>query len=290
MKALAPDDIFAKYPQEILVERKPHGVLLITINRPQHLNALTMPMFEMMSEIWADVERDPHTRVAVVTGAGRGFCTGMDVRQPDPTLDEAIALGECERRRILTLLNMDKPVISAINGPAVGWGLSMALLADISIAAEDATLSDGHTRVGVVAGDHSSLIWPLLVGMAKTKYYQLTSERMTGLEAERIGLVSLVEPKERVLERALEIASDLAQGSQQAIRWTKRSLNTGWLTNAIPQHELSAALETIGFASADYLEARQAFRERRPPQYPSARGEGHSVLFPCASNRSEERV
>lgn len=283
MSTLPPDDIFAKYPEEILVERRPNGVLLVTINRPEHLNALTMPMFEMMSDIWADIDRDPETRVTVVTGAGRGFCTGMDVREPDPTLDEAIALGETERRRILTLLNMDKPVISAINGPAVGWGLSMAVLADISIAAEDAVLSDGHTRVGVVAGDHSSLIWPLLVGMAKTKYYQLTSTKMTGLEAERIGLVSLVEPKERVLQRALEIASDLAQGSQQAIRWTKRSLNMGWLTNALPQHELSAALETIGFASADYLEARQAFRDRRAPQYPSARGEGHSIMLHSAS-------
>lgn len=245
MNDLHPDDIFAKYPHEILIERRPHGVLLITINRPDRLNALTMPMFKAMSDVWVDVERDPATRVVVVTGAGRGFCTGMDVRQPDPTFDEAIALGETERRRIMTLLNMDKPVISAINGPAVGWGLSMALLADISVAAEDATLSDGHTRVGVVAGDHSSLIWPLLVGMAKAKYYQLTSAKLTGLEAERIGLVSLVEPKERVLDRALEIATELALGSQQAIGWTKRSLNTGWLTNALPQHELSAALETI---------------------------------------------
>jgi len=278
MTNLAPDDIFSKYPEEVLVERRPDGVLLITINRPEHLNALTMPMFEWMSRIWEDVERDPQTKVAVVTGAGRGFCTGMDVRQPDPTLDEAIALGETERRRIMTLLNMDKPVISAINGPAVGWGLSMALLADISVAAEDATLADGHTGVGVVAGDHSSLIWPLLVGMAKTKYYQLTSGKMSGREAERIGLVSLVEPRDRVLDRALEIAADLAQGSQQAIRWTKRSLNAGWLTNALPQHEMSAALETLGFASADYLEARQAFRERRRPEFPSARGEGHSVL------------
>lgn len=283
MSALTSDDVFAKYPKEILIERKPYGVLLITMNRPEHLNALTMPMFEMMSEIWADVDRDPETRVAVVTGAGRGFCTGMDVRQPDPTLDEAIALGETERRRVLTLLHMDKPVISAINGPAVGWGLSMALLADISIAADDAILSDGHTRVGVVAGDHSSLIWPLLVGMAKTKYYQLTSMKMTGLEAERIGLVSLVEPKERVLERALEIATDLAQGSQQAIRWTKRSLNMGWLSNALPQHELSAALEIIGFANADYVEARQAFRERRPPRFPSAQGGSPSVMVPAAS-------
>ncbi|WP_332667555.1 enoyl-CoA hydratase/isomerase family protein [Aeromicrobium sp.] len=283
MSTLAPNDIFSRYPKEILVERKPNGVLLITLNRPEQLNSLTMPMFDHMTDIWVDVDRDPETKVAVITGAGRGFCTGMDVRQPDPTLDEAIALMEGERRRILNLLNMDKPLISAINGPAVGWGLSMGLLADISVAADDALLRDGHTRVGVVAGDHSSLIWPLLVGMAKAKYYQLTSASLTGAEAERIGLVSLVEPKEAVLERALQIADDLAQGSQQAIRWTKRSLNSGWLTNALPQQELSAALETLGFASADYLEARQAFRERRPAEFPSARGQGHSVLVSQSS-------
>lgn len=155
----------------------------------------------------------------------------------------------------------------------------MGLLADISVAADDALLRDGHTRVGVVAGDHSSLIWPLLVGMAKAKYYQMTSASLTGAEAERIGLVSLVAPKEAVLNRALSIADDLARGSQQAIRWTKRSLNSGWLTNAVPQQELSAALETLGFASADYAEARQAFREKRRPDFPSARGEGHSVLI-----------
>lgn len=278
MSTLTSDDIFSRYPKEILIERKPNGVLLITLNRPEQLNSLTMPMFDYMTDIWVDVDRDPETKVAVITGAGRGFCSGMDVRQPDPTLDEAIALMEGERRRILNLLNMDKPLISAINGPAVGWGLSMGLLADISVAADDALLRDGHTRVGVVAGDHSSLIWPLLVGMAKAKYYQLTSASLTGAEAERIGLVSLVGPKETVLERALEIADDLAQGSQQAIRWTKRSLNSGWLTSALPQQELSAALETLGFASADYLEARQAFRERRPAEFPSARGQGHSVL------------
>lgn len=277
MNTLPADDIFSRYPDEILIERKPHGVLLITLNRPHRLNSLTMPMFEHMADIWVDVDRDPQTRVAVVTGAGRGFCTGMDVAQPDPSLDDAVALMETERRRIINLLNMDKPLISAINGPAVGWGLSMALLSDISVAAEDALLRDGHTRVGVVAGDHSSLIWPLLVGMAKTKYYQLTSASLTGAEAERIGLVSLCEPKASVLERALAIADDLAQGSQQAIRWTKRSLNTGWLTNALPQQELSAALETLGFASADYLEARRAFRENRKVQFPSAGDDGFLV-------------
>jgi enoyl-CoA hydratase len=285
MSTLAKDDIFSRYPEEIQIERRPNGVLLITMNRPERLNSLTLPMFRLMSEIWADVDQDPETRVAVITGAGRGFCTGMDVVEPDPSLDDAIELMELERLRIGTLMNMDKPVISAINGPAVGWGLSMALLSDISVAAEDALLRDGHTRVGVVAGDHSALIWPLLAGMAKTKYYQLTSASLTGAEAERIGLVSLVEPRENVLNRALEIADELALGSQQAIRWTKRSLNLGWLTNALPQHELSTALEIIGFASADYLEARQAFREHRPADFPSARGEGHSVVTAPAATR-----
>ncbi|MFI6310143.1 enoyl-CoA hydratase/isomerase family protein [Nocardia fusca] len=277
MTAPAAGDVFSRYPEEVQIERKPNGVLLITLNRPDRLNSLTMPMFEYMSDIWIDIDRDPETRVAVVTGAGRAFCTGMDVAQPDPTLEEAIALMETERRRLSNLLNMDKPLISAVNGPAVGWGLSMALLADISVVAEDAVLLDGHTRVGVVAGDHSSLIWPLLVGMAKAKYYQLTSARMNGAEAERIGLVSLSEPQHAVLDRALAIADDLALGSQQAIRWTKRSLNTGWLTNALPQQELSAALETLGFAGADYLEARQAFREGREARFPSAHGAGSSL-------------
>ncbi|CAN3131734.1 enoyl-CoA hydratase-related protein [Mycobacterium sp. smrl_JER01] len=273
MSTLSADDIFSRYPEEFLIERKPNGVLLVTLNRPEHLNALTMPMFELVGDLLLDVDRDPQTRVLVVTGAGRGFCTGMDVAQPDPSLEDAIVLMETERRRIMNTLNMDKPMISAINGPAVGWGLSLGLLADISVAAEDAVLMDGHTRVGVVAGDHSSLIWPLLVGMAKAKYYQLTSARMTGIEAERMGLVSLVEPKDKVLERALSIADDLALGSQRAIQWTKRSLNAGWLTNALPQQELSAALETLNFAGADYLEARAAFRENRPTRFPSAHGE-----------------
>jgi enoyl-CoA hydratase len=253
----------------VLVERPADGVLLITINRPERYNALLMPMFEELSRIWADVERDDETRVVVVTGAGKAFCTGMDVRQPDPTFEEALAMLESERDRISTVLRIEKPIIAAINGPAVGYGLSTALLSDITIAAEDAVLMEGHTKVGVAAGDHAALIWPLLAGMAKTKYYVLTSEQLTGAEAERIGLVSLAVPQEQVLPRALEVATRLAQGPQQALRFTKRALNM-WLTNALPQHELSGALEILGFAGADYLEARQAFREKRPANFPSA--------------------
>ncbi|MER8162615.1 MULTISPECIES: enoyl-CoA hydratase/isomerase family protein [unclassified Streptomyces] len=266
-------DLYQHGTGDILVERKDNGVLLITFNRPERYNAFTLPMFEEMNRIWADVERDDQTCVVVVTGAGKAFCTGMDVAQPDPTHEDALAIMETERKRTSTILRIEKPIISAINGPAVGYGLSTALLADISIAADDAVLIEGHTKVGVTAGDHAALIWPLLVGMAKTKYYVLTSEKLSGAEAERIGLVSLSVPREQVLPRALEVASQLARGSQQALRFTKRALNT-WLTNAAPQHELSTALEILDFASADYAEARQAFREKRPVDFPSARNAG----------------
>ncbi|MEV6980312.1 enoyl-CoA hydratase/isomerase family protein [Sphaerisporangium sp. NPDC051017] len=148
-------DLYNHGTGDVLVERHDDGVLLITINRPDHYNSLTMPMFEEMNRIWADVERDDETRVVVITGAGKAFCTGMDVVQPDPTPEQALAMLETERKRVATVLRIEKPIISAINGPAVGYGLSTALLADISIAAEDAVLIEGHTRVGATT-PHSS--------------------------------------------------------------------------------------------------------------------------------------
>lgn len=264
-------DPYGRNSEHVLVERRDDGVLTITINRPERMNSLTLPMFDELADVWADVEADDRTRVAVITGAGKAFCTGMDVRLPDPTHEDTLALGETERRRFANLLRLEKPVISAVNGAAVGYGLSAALTADISVVADDAVLVEGHTKVGVVAGDHAVLLWPLLAGMAKTKYYVLTSEKLSGAEAERIGLVSLAVPRADVLPRAMAIAEQLARGSQTAIRWTKRSLNAGWITGAMPQHELSSALELLGFAGADYAEARQAFREGRPADFPSAR-------------------
>lgn len=263
-------DPYGRGSEHVLVERREDiGVLTITINRPERMNSLTLAMFDELADVWADVEADERTRAVVITGAGKAFCTGMDVRLPDPTAEDALALGETERRRFANLLRLEKPVISAVNGAAVGYGLSAALTADISVVADDAVLIEGHTKVGVAAGDHAVLLWPLLAGMAKAKYYVLTSEKLSGAEAERIGLVSLAVPREQVLPRALAIAEQLARGSQTAIRWTKRSLNAGWITGAMPQHELSSALELLGFAGADYAEARQAFREGRPTDFPS---------------------
>src|SRR2546429_2885292 len=170
---------------------------------------------------------------------------------------------------VLTIVNCDKPIISAINGVAVGAGLAMALMADISIIGEEVQLTDGHMRIGVTAGDHAAIIWPLLCGMAKAKYYLLTSDFIDGKEAERIGLVSLAVPAEQLMPKALEVADKLAQGSQLAIRWTKRSLNN-WLRMAGPIFDNSMALELLTFMGEDVREGLQAIREKRPPKFPSA--------------------
>ncbi len=170
-----------------------------------------------------------------------------------------------------------KPIVSAINGVAVGAGLAVALLADVSIIAESARLSDGHARLGVAAGDHAALIWPLLCGMAKAKYYLMTADFIEGPEAERIGLVTRCVPDDEVLPEALAVAHRLAQGSRTAVQWTKRALNQ-WLRSASPAFGESLALEMLGFLGPDAEEGVAAIRERRPPRFPSA---DHSQCGPA---------
>jgi enoyl-CoA hydratase len=167
------------------------------------------------------------------------------------------------------VIDCEKPIVSAINGVAIGAGLVVALLADISICAEDALLGDGHVRLGVAAGDHAAILWPLLAGMAKARYYLLTGEMLTGKEAERIGMVTMAVPKERVLDEAMAVAGRLGNGSQLAIRWTKRALNN-WLRAAGPIFDQSAAYEMLCFMGPDVLEGVAALREKRPPRFPSA--------------------
>ena len=157
--------------------------------------------------------------------------------------------------------------MSAINGPAVGAGLVVGLLADISIAAKSARIVDGHTRLGVAAGDAACIIWPLLCGMAKAKYYLLTCKPMTGEEAERIGLVSMSVEDEKLQETAHKTARELADGAQSAIRWTKYSLNN-WLRQAGPIFDTSTALEILGFAGEEVREGLAAHREKRAPKFP----------------------
>jgi enoyl-CoA hydratase len=258
--------------QHLVFERRPHGVLLVTINRPEVLNATNDRLHWELTQIWLTVDADPEARVAVVTGAGRAFSAGGDLEMVEANATDPRRLARTVREAsdiVYNMINLDKPVVSAINGVAVGAGLVVALLADVSIIADTVRFTDGHTRLGVVAGDHAAIIWPLLCGMAKAKYYLLTSDFIDGKEAERIGLVTFCVPAAEVLPKAFEVADRLGQGSQQAIRWTKRSLNN-WLRMAGPIFDQSIALEMLTFMGEDVREGLRAIREKRPPRFPSA--------------------
>jgi enoyl-CoA hydratase len=256
--------------KELKIERPEPGVLLVTLNRPEKLNAMTYTMHGELARLWHDVDYDKETRAVVVTGAGRAFCSGNDLKNPDPDFDGVREIMQDAVRIVRGMVECDKPIISAINGVAVGAGLAVAIMADISIAAEDAKLIDGHSKVGVAAGDHSALVWPLLCGISRAKYYLWHLEPLTGREADRIGLVTKALPLDKVLPEAMRIAKELTEASQYSIRGTKRAIN-GWLRQAMPIFEHSAALEMVDFFGEDVHAARKAFREKQSVKFPSAR-------------------
>ncbi len=258
--------------KRLLFERRENGILVITLNRPEKYNATDEVMHGELARVWTDVSADLETRVAVVTGAGRAFSAGGDlemVQRMAGDYDRVARMLTEMSDLVYNLINCEKPVVSAINGVAVGAGLVVALLADISICAEDALLGDGHIKLGVAAVDHAAIIWPLLAGFAKARYYLLTGEMLNGAEAERLGMVSKAVPRDRVLAEALEVAQTLASGPQQAIRWTRRALNN-WLKTAGPIFDQSAAYEMLCFMSPDVVEGAAALREKRAPHFPSA--------------------
>jgi enoyl-CoA hydratase len=255
----------------MLFELKSDGVLWITLNRPEKLNAADAAMHQAFAELWPMIDRDPDVRVVVLTGAGRAFSAGGDLTRVENAFgdyEQIVAILDETRDIVYNLVRFSKPIISAINGVAVGAGVVVALLSDISIMAEGARLGDGHIRMGVAAGDHGAILWPLLCGMAKAKYYLMTGEMVSGKEAERIGLVSLCVPDAELLARATEISTRLAAGPRDAIKFTKRTLNQ-WLLQAGPIFDHSAALEMMGFFSKDLLAGIEGLRNKRAAQFPS---------------------
>ncbi len=258
--------------QHLLIDKK-DGIAVLTINRPESLNSTNFRLHYELSKIWLDIAEDDEVRVALITGAGRAFSAGGDFEVVEKAQGNAEVVGQIMKEAhdiVHNMINCDKPIISAINGVAVGAGLAVALLADISIASENARFTDGHTRLGVAAGDHAAVIWPLLVGMAKAKYYLLTCDMLDAKEAERIGLISMVLPPDQLMPKAMEVARKLSTGSQTAIRWTKQSLNQWLRAAAHTSFDYSLALEMLGFFGADIKEGVKAIQERRAPVFPSA--------------------
>ncbi len=222
-----------------------------------------------LAEIWRDVGADDLVRCAVLRGDGIGFSGGGDLNLvKDMANDFTVRSRVWKEARdlVYNVINCDKPIVSAMHGPAVGAGLVAGLLADISIASKTAKIVDGHTRLGVAAGDHAAIVWPLLCSMAKAKYYLMLCEPISGAEAERIGLVSLAVEDADLLPKAYEVADRLANGAQSAIRWTKYSLNN-WLRQAGPIFDTSLALEFMGFGGPEVKEGIASLQAKRPPDF-----------------------
>jgi enoyl-CoA hydratase len=248
------------------------GVLHLVLDAPG-LNSVGPQMHRDLADIWPAIGRDPDVRAVLVRGEGKAFSSGGSFDLIDETIGEfndRLRIMREARDLVLNMVNFDKPVISAIHGAAVGAGLVVALLADVSVAGRTAKIIDGHTKLGVAAGDHAAICWPLLVGMAKAKYYLLTCAPLSGEEAERIGLVSICVDDGEVLGTATRIAADLAQGAQSAIRFTKHSLNH-WYRMFAPAFETSLGLEFLGFGGPDVAEGLAAHREKRPARFSADR-------------------
>lgn len=256
---------------DFVVEIDDAGVAHVILGQPGRMPALGGKGHREIAEIWRTLAQAPDVRSVLIRSIGKGFCAGGS-----PELTEELLKSEAARMRVMRearelvqgMLDCDKPIVSEINGAAVGAGAVLALLADISIAARDAKILDGHTRIGVAAGDHAAILWPLLCSIAKAKYYLLLCDPLTGEQAEDIGLVSLCVDHSALEAVARDVAGRLARGSPNALGFTKRTINH-WLRAAWPAFEHSLALEFMGFASTDAREGLAAFKEKRPPQYES---------------------
>jgi enoyl-CoA hydratase len=261
--AIALQDYTENFPSLTFTEPVT-GVLEIVISNPKRLNAADASMHRDLASVWRTIDQDEAVRSVLVRGDGEHFSSGGDFSLIEQMIaDEATLIRVWKEASdlVYNLINCSKPVVSAIRGTAVGAGLAVALLADISIAGRDVKIIDGHTRLGVAAGDHSIIIWPLLCGLAKARYYLLTNEPLTGEEAERIGLVARCVANDEVYSTALGVARKLAQSSATAIRWTKHALNN-WLRLAGPSFDASLALEFLGFRLSDIKGGLDAVRNR----------------------------
>ena len=245
------------------------GIAVCTLNRPKAMNAVNRATHAELESLFTQLSEDMDVRAVVLTGAGRAFCAGGDVKEMDAAPDDRPAgiFDSGANRLVQKLLSVQQPIIAAVNGDAVGLGATLALLCDVVYMADTARIGDTHVKVGLVPGDGGAVIWPLLVGPSRAKEYLMTGDLLSAAEAERIGLVNHVVEAGKVLEEAMALAGRLAAGATLAIRLTKLSIQRLVLQNALHSLDASLALEAITGNSRDYKEATRAFSEKRAPKF-----------------------
>lgn len=247
----------------------------VTLNRPDAYHAMNQELIGELRTIWFDLAEDTRVNAVLLCSTGRFFSVGGDVKamssRPggDFLKEGEMADPARSRRLVFNLLELDKPIVCAIQGDAIGLAATIALLCDVTVAADGARIGDPHCRIGLVAGDGGAAIWPMLVGVSRAKEFLMRGSLIKGTEAERIGLVNHAVPVDEVLPKATAIAQELADGATWAIRWTKLSVNRMLKQNMHLILDASMALEHETMHMQDHREATKAFAEKRKPQFTS---------------------
>jgi enoyl-CoA hydratase len=244
-------------------------ILHVALSNPAKMNAVDGAMHRELAHLFKDLAHDKESDVIVLTGDGAAFCAGGDIEwmqaagrgeEEGPGADEGKAI-------IFSLLELEKPIVAKVRGPAIGLGATLALFCDVIFAADTARFADPHVKVGIVAGDGGTVIWPALVGFARAKEYLMTGDPLTGVEAERIGLINHVVPEAELDARVAAFAQKLAKGAPLAIRYTKVGVNLELKRLAHSLLDAAMAYEMNTFATSDHREAVSAFLEKRKPNF-----------------------
>jgi enoyl-CoA hydratase len=252
-------------PPEITLESD-GAVRVLTINRPQKMNAIDPPLYRALCGVWQQIEHDREARAVVLTGAGKAFCSGGDIsRWPDyvSNIQARRQIMRYAKRLVDEMVSFHLPVVCAINGPAVGLGASIALLCDIVLISEDAYIADNHVPAGLVGGEGGPMVWPHLMSLLHAKELLLTGRRIEPEEAVSRGLANRVAPGARLMDDALSLARELASLPPQAVQDTKRAMNLYLQQDARAVLEYSVAAELHSFEFADVSSAADSFLE--PP-------------------------
>ena len=253
-----------------LAFRRDGHVLHVTLNRPDTLNAVDDAMHHDLERFFLEVPSDPDTRAIVLSGAGKAFSAGGDIEHMQTVIDRPeLMYGSISgaKRLLSLLLDVPQPIIAKVNGAAIGLGCTLALFADLVYAAKHAKLADPHVKVGFVAGDGGSIIWPQLIGYARAKEYLLTGDALTGEEAAGLGLINHALPAEELDGAVDAMAHRLAGGARRAIQWTKATVNVGLKQLVATMMDTGMAYEALSNHSEDHAEAVKAFREKRAPEF-----------------------
>ncbi|MBG6120019.1 MULTISPECIES: enoyl-CoA hydratase/isomerase family protein [unclassified Sphingobium] len=256
----------------ILVERDGH-IAIVTLNRPDRLNAVDHELHIKLADELLALSDDLSVRAIILTGAGKAFSAGGDIKAmaaragTEQGIRHALGVPALGRRLIHAIFDVETPIIAAVNGDAMGLGATIAVCCDVSVIAEDAKFGDTHVRVGLVAGDGGAAIWPLLIGANKAKDFLMRGRVIDGTEAERQGIINYVAPRDGVMDKAMEIARDIAKLPPLAVRWSKASVNKSVRAQINQVFDLSIAYEALTMVSADHCEAANAFAEKRKPSF-----------------------